>query len=164
MTPVLVSAPDAEVVSLDDVKRHLRVEHDDDNAQIAALILAAVGHLDGWTGILGRAIKPQIWREAFDGAGPYRLSMPNVTEVTVRADGETVTGSAVSLDAVGPVVALPDGVSSGETVIEYTCGLPDTLLPVAEAAVMLYVSHLYERTDLSPAFGALVSSLRWRGI
>lgn len=161
MTPVLVTPP-GDLLSLEEVKAHLRVDHNDEDAQIAAMILAAVGHLDGWRGILGRAIMPQVWRETFDGSGPYRLSLPDISAVTVKADGSTVTGSAVSFDALGSLVVLPNGISSDETVIDYTCGLPETLLPVAQAAVKLYVEHLHFGSDLSPAFTALVSALRWR--
>jgi uncharacterized phiE125 gp8 family phage protein len=62
-------------VSLDEAKKHLRVAiYDadgamlpgDDDALIDAYIEAAVSHLDGWTGILSRALVEQTWRMDFD--------------------------------------------------------------------------------------------------
>ena len=62
MSAVLITAPTADVLSLDDVKRHLRVDFNDDDALIAGFIAAAVNQLDpaggGW---LGRALRPQAW-------------------------------------------------------------------------------------------------------
>lgn len=64
--PVLISPPDLPVVSLAEAKAHLRVDHDDDDALIEGLIRAATEHLDGWTGILGRCLVDQTWRQDFD--------------------------------------------------------------------------------------------------
>jgi uncharacterized phiE125 gp8 family phage protein len=59
---VLITPPTADVLSRDDVKKHLRVDFDDDNALIDGMIAAAVNQLDpaggGW---LGRALRPQTW-------------------------------------------------------------------------------------------------------
>lgn len=66
--PVLVTPPDAAVsiVSRTEAKKHCRVDFDDDNEVIDAFIAAAVAHLDGWTGILGRCLVEQTWRQDFD--------------------------------------------------------------------------------------------------
>ncbi|TAU98160.1 hypothetical protein ELI38_20365 [Rhizobium leguminosarum] len=63
--PVLVVAPVLTPVSLDEAKRHCRVEDDvtEDDGLIGALILAAVSYLDGWTGVLGRCLCQQTWRQ-----------------------------------------------------------------------------------------------------
>lgn len=160
MTPILVSAP-SDLVTLDEVKAHLRVDHDDDDPMIGQHILAAIGYLDGYRGILGRAMKSQVWRETFTGSGPYRLSMPDVGEVTVTADDVVVDG-VLTVDCRGPLVTITG--SADATSIEYECGMGADHIAVAKVAVMLYVSHLYDRTDLSPAFHSLVSALRWRGV
>ncbi|HWY14429.1 MAG TPA: head-tail connector protein [Rhizomicrobium sp.] len=49
-------------LSLDEVKAHLRVETDDDDDLIMALIDAARNYVDGRDGILGRALLTQQWR------------------------------------------------------------------------------------------------------
>lgn len=59
---VLISPPTAPVLTLDEAKRHLRVDHDDDNDLIQSMIDTVVGQIDpaagGW---LGRALRPQTW-------------------------------------------------------------------------------------------------------
>lgn len=64
--PVLVTAPAALPVSLASVKAHLRVDHSDDDDTIKTYIEAAVAHLDGYAGILGRCLVTQTWRQDYD--------------------------------------------------------------------------------------------------
>ncbi|OLS51863.1 head-tail connector protein [Rhodovulum sulfidophilum] len=154
--PVLVTPPSAPVVSLEDAKMHLRIDHADQDAMIEGLVLAATAHLDGWRGVLGRAIMPQVWQETHVGPGPYLLAMPDVSEVTASARGAI----RVETTALGPVVALAEPVEG--VTLSYTCGLPAAQLRLAEVAVKLYIAHLYDGSDLSPAFGAMVEALRWR--
>lgn len=66
IAPVLVTPPAMLPVSLEDAKAHLRVDGDDDDALITGLLQAAVSHLDGWTGVLGRCLVEQSWRLDFD--------------------------------------------------------------------------------------------------
>lgn len=160
--PVLVEAPSAPVVSLPELKAHLRVDDYDSDVMIEAMHSAAVAYLDGWHGILGRAIMPQKWKETFTCHGPHRLTLPDATEITVTVDGEAVPGPIIGSDALGWWVEPSYGMSPDATVIEYSCALPAQQLPAAQAAVMLYVEHLWEGADLSPAFHSLVSMLRWR--
>ncbi|RAP39570.1 hypothetical protein BYZ73_19900 [Rhodovulum viride] len=156
--PVLVTPPVRPVVSLEDAKTHLQIDHDEQDAMIEGLVLAATAHLDGWRGVLGRAILPQTWQETHVGPGPYLLAMPDVSEVTASA------GGAVSVEptALGPIVTLADPVEG--VTLSYTCGLPAAQLRAAEVAVKLYLTHLYFGYDLSPAFGAMVEALRWRAV
>ncbi|UEM09020.1 head-tail connector protein [Bradyrhizobium barranii subsp. barranii] len=62
MTAILITAPDTDVLTRDEVKRHLRVDFDDDNDLIDGMTQAAVDQVDpaggGW---LGRALRPQTW-------------------------------------------------------------------------------------------------------
>jgi uncharacterized phiE125 gp8 family phage protein len=57
----LIEPPQDDVVSLAEMKAHLRVEHDDDNDLIEALTEAVTQHLDGRDGKLGRALVDQTW-------------------------------------------------------------------------------------------------------
>jgi uncharacterized phiE125 gp8 family phage protein len=81
--PVLVTAPTADMVSLSEAKAHCRVDHDDEDAYLSALIEAATGHLDGYSGVLGRALLPQTWRQDFEDFGDVmRLPVGPVQSIT----------------------------------------------------------------------------------
>lgn len=67
MSLVLVTAPAAEPVSLDEVKSHLRVTADTEDELIDALITAARQHVDGRDGWLGRGLVTQTWELGLDG-------------------------------------------------------------------------------------------------
>lgn len=49
-SPVVTAAPTKQAISLPDAKKHLRVDHDDDDALIGAILSAAVGHVESVTG------------------------------------------------------------------------------------------------------------------
>ena len=80
--PVRVAAPQGELVSLGVLKDHLGVVGAHDDARIAALLAAAVAHLDGWRGALGRCILTQSWRVDYDDEGTHLLPFPDVSTVT----------------------------------------------------------------------------------
>lgn len=67
--PVLVTPPEVLPVSVADVKKALRIDSNDDDSTIETLILAAVDHYEGWTGILGICLVEQTWRQSFDRFG-----------------------------------------------------------------------------------------------
>jgi uncharacterized phiE125 gp8 family phage protein len=72
-------------VSLNECKRNGVIDHDDDDILINQLIQAAVSHLDGFQGILGRCMVTQTWtvdQARFDRS--FVLPVPNVTQVEIR--------------------------------------------------------------------------------
>lgn len=85
MTPALVTPPDELPVSIPDVKQHLRVDHADDDAHISRLVASVVDHLDGYKGVLGRAMITQTWEI---GARLWRpvmqLPFPDVQSAVVK--------------------------------------------------------------------------------
>lgn len=102
LSPVRVTPPAVLPVSLEEAKAQLRVEGTDEDGLIEGLIEAAVAHLDGWSGILGRCLINQQWRVDFC-AWPsnriLRLPFPDVSAVAVvymDADGIERTVSAGS--------------------------------------------------------------------
>lgn len=127
--PVLVTAPEILPVSLADAKLHLRIEPEVtlEDSLIGGLIKAAVSHLDGWTGILGRCLVEQTWRQDF---AAFRSSLPlplgaviSISSVTVG--GNTVDASSYSLttDAGGRSCVEFDGFSaSGAVSVTYVAG------------------------------------------
>lgn len=81
--PVLVTAPTTDMVSLAEAKTHCRVDHDDEDAYLVALIQAATSYLDGYSGVLGRALLPQTWRQDFSNFGDVmRLPVGPVQSIT----------------------------------------------------------------------------------
>lgn len=183
--PILVTAPANPVVALAGLKEHLRVDHDDDDALIAALETSAVAHLDGWKGVLGRAIMPQTWRQEFDDWGVLRLLLPDVSDVSVRycteeTHGhsgehvyEEITDFVVKTDMRGAYIEAT-GPTTDNIRVEYTCGMTAQQLPAAQAAVKLLVGHWYENretvsvgmtvSDMPMAVDALISAMRWRSV
>lgn len=159
MPPVLVTPPASLPVTLEDARLHCRVDHYDDDTLLATLIGAATGHLDGWTGVLGRCIMPQTWRVTAC-SGDVVLPMPDVTAATVDDVPVTVTASAL-----GPVVTLA---ADGD--VEFTCAMPAGLLDTARVIVLLLVGHWYARREAAGealaetpmAVDMLAASLRWR--
>jgi len=172
MTPVLVTPPSGDLIVLSRMKEHLRVDYSAEDELISGLMAAAVAYLDGWKGVLGRAILPQTWRQTFTGSGPHRLAMPDVSDVTVTGDGVAVIGAVVAVEAMGPLVTMPSGASPAETVIEYTCAMPDQQIPAVQMAVMLLVGHWYQNREsvgergqeIPMGFDMLISSMRWRSV
>lgn len=64
--PVLVTSPAIKPVTLTEAKAWLDIGYTDKDTVITGLIGAATAHLDGWTGILGRCLCEQTWRQDFD--------------------------------------------------------------------------------------------------
>lgn len=102
--PVLVAAPATLPVSLPDCKQHLRVDYDDEDGLIELYLQAAVSHLDGAEGWLGRSIVAQTWSQQFDRfARSLRLDLAPVSSIVsvTYVDGvgveQTVAGNAYSL-------------------------------------------------------------------
>ncbi len=165
MTPVLVTPPASAPVSLDVAKVHCRVDHGDDDTLISALIASAVGHLDGWTGVLGRCIMPQTWRITAT-AGDVVLPMPDVTTASA-AYVAGATALTITATALGPCVTITE-----ECDITFTCAMPSGLQAAARAAVLMLVGHWYANREAvgatlveTPlAVDALVTQMRWRRI
>jgi uncharacterized phiE125 gp8 family phage protein len=161
--PVLVTPPAEGPVTLQAAKDHLRVSHAEDDAQIQMMIDAATGHLDGWTGILGRALVSQQWRQGYGGwhqrlrlpLGPV-ISVDNVTytdtagtEQTVPVDQYAITYPSGLPEIVLRAAFTWPGVS-GDVVspvqVIYTAGYASpALVPTAiRQAILLHVGTLYE--------------------
>jgi uncharacterized phiE125 gp8 family phage protein len=83
----LVTPPASQLVTLDELKAQVSVELDDDSedAEITAYGLAAVGHLDGYAGILGRALAQQSWKLYLDAFPPWTLRLPLPPLISVDA-------------------------------------------------------------------------------
>jgi len=101
MSVVVIDPPEDAVVSLEEAKAHLRVDHDDDNDYIESLVDVATATIDGPAGWLGRCLVEQTLEWRGPGFAPCdgRLPYPPVISVeSVKYD-----------DNVGAEQTVPNG-------------------------------------------------------
>lgn len=121
LAPVRTVAPTKHMLALDDVKLHLRVDGNDEDALIEGLRDTATQYLDGYTGILGRALLSQTWRQDWDyfpgddklylPLGPI-ISLTSVTYYDAANVQQTLSSSVYAgpfTDERGPYVVLKFG-------------------------------------------------------
>lgn len=188
LAPVRTVAPATTPVSLTEAKAHLRVDHDDDDTLIGALIDAATAHLDGWTGVLGRAIITQTWRQDFyEFSHKLRLPLHPVASITsvTYYDGDnaqqTLSTDVYELltDAAGAYVAEKadqtwPGTKDRAAAVSVTFVAGEATAPAAiKAAILLLIGHLYENreavgpdamSELPMAVSALIAPYRRVGV
>lgn len=191
LRPVLVTPPATMPVSLAEAKAHCRVDHSDDDALITSMIVAATTYLDGWTGILGRALVTQTWRQDFGSfRGCLRLpvgpvaSIDSVKHFDADNSEQTVDPDVFVLwtDARGSYVDLASGMAWPQAYdrpdavrITYVAGDDAAAVPAPiKAAILLHVAHLYlnreavvvgETPSVQPmAAAALVAPYRRVGV
>lgn len=151
------SAPAATPVSLGEAKSHLRVG-DDEDALIQLYLDAAVAHLDGAEGILGRCLVTQTWDWTFD-AFAQSLTVPlptlqSVTSITYRdADGATQTLSTDDYRVSGQSIHVRDipGTDGepGAVTVRFVAGYGNAAaVPAAiKAAILLLVGDAYANRE-----------------
>jgi uncharacterized phiE125 gp8 family phage protein len=163
-----VTAPATRIISTADAKRHCRIEHDDDDAEISSFVAAVEGHLDAQNGILGRALITQTWRLNLNGAPSgniLRLAFPPVQSVTeikyIDASGVEQTFAAsnyrVILAGDDPFIELVNGASwptvqnrSGALWVNFVAGYGDSASDVPAdliTAAKMLLGHLYENRE-----------------
>lgn len=152
---VVVVTPPTPAIDLDVVKSHLRVEFNDDDALIQAYVDAAVSHIDGPGGWLGRSVWPQTLELRQNVFGDdTRLPYGPVQSVTsikyVDGDGaeQTVPPADYFLTGDGEIklshgASWPSLRGDAEGVrIRYEAG-HETLPGAVLSAVLLMVGDLY---------------------
>ena len=163
-------------VMLDEAKAYLRLELDEDDAPLGAIILAAIAHAERYTGLIliRRGVKEVItassqWRRL--GA----LPVAGVTSVTgIPAEGATFVLPAanygVDIDNDGECyIRVTMAGSAGRVEIAYLAGLSPDWASLPESlrlGILRLVGHLYTHRDASDDPGppmAVVALLRpWR--
>lgn len=175
----LVTPPAASAVPLVEAKAHLRVDHDEDDALIAGLVDAATGHLDGWTGVLGRALMPQVWEMTLDRfpRSEIRLPLgPVASIVSISYDDsagveQVVESDQYRVDARGwpaPVSGAAWPSTAGAVRVRWTAG---TGCPApVKHAILLLVGHWYAAREAAGAalaempFGVAALIAPWRRV
>ncbi|MGU3495927.1 head-tail connector protein [Xanthobacteraceae bacterium A53D] len=173
MGVTVITPPDEPMVSLDEAKRHLRVDLDDteDDAYIEGLIAAAQAHIDGPSGYLGRAIGIQTLEMVLDGCDwwpgaaidiPVPPLVPDSVEISYvdpAGDTQTVASSAFVVVNAGSQASLqpayghqwPAARRAANAVrIRYRAGYEVVPANVRQAALML-IGHWFANREAAAA-------------
>jgi uncharacterized phiE125 gp8 family phage protein len=164
MSSILLTAPAVEPLSLAEAKAFLRVEHDDDDALIAALATGSRIHVETQT---RRALITQQWRLSFDGWPEHgRITIrPGPLQEVTAAHVTDCDGNARIVDLQGFVPDLgasalafapwampqPGRLAAGIE-IDVTVGYGDAGSDVPEPlrqAIRLLAAHWYENRGLA---------------
>lgn len=163
MSSILLTAPAAEPLALDEARAFLRADTNDDDELIASLIAAARGHVETQT---RRALMTQGWRLTLDcwpadgriavRPGPLReLTAARVFDLAGNATALDLQHFVPDLGACELVVApwaatQPTRLAAGIE-LDVTTGYGDTALDVPEPlrhAMRLLIAHWYENRGL----------------
>ena len=148
---VVVITPAGDILGLDAVKRHLRVDHDDDDTYIGGLIATASMWLDGPSGgWLGRALGVQLLELRADSFGcAFRLPFPPLIDiVSVKYDDpagveQTIDAASYAVDPAGewyfkPGASWPSLAAAPDAVrVRYRAGYQYVPAPILHAMLML---------------------------
>lgn len=163
--PTRTVAPAGELVSIETVAAHLSVDFNDDDVLLQSFIDAAIQHLDGHSGILGRCLLTQQWQVRLtDWAGSLLLPFPDVTAAVITyqddQDAEvTVPDSAYDLIEVAEGTELvfdPDfsdpslsEANSAPISVTMTAGFgaSESIPEPIKVAVMLIAAHWYDNPE-----------------
>ncbi|WP_434565154.1 head-tail connector protein [Thermoanaerobacterium thermosaccharolyticum] len=147
----LVTPPAMEPVTLEEAKLHLRIDGNEEDSLISALIMAARQKCEEYT---RRAFITQTWELALDSAsGKVYLPRPPIQTINeVTLDGKIVSAENYSLigqDAFYPKISL-NAVNPAGLVIRYISGYGSNAADVPQAirqAILMLVAHLYEARE-----------------
>ena len=164
MPSLLLTAPAVEPLTLAEAKNVLRVEHNDDDDLIAALVAAARQHVEAAT---RRALITQTWRVSLD-AWPVdgRIAVqpaPLQSLAAARVYDESnlahdVDTQAFVLDRAGaalvfaPWALMVPGRSAAGVELDVVCGYGEAAGDVPEPlrqAIRLLLAHWYENRALA---------------
>ncbi len=164
MSSILLTGPTSEPLTLAEAKAFLRVEHDDDDDVIAALIAGARIHVEAGT---RRALITQTWRivrDAWPVSGRLALLPAPLRSLTAarvyREDGTTqsldlqafvvdkAAAPAVLAFAAWSLPAPGRAVGGIEIDIETGYGAASDVPEALRQAIRLLVAHWYENRGL----------------
>ena len=185
MPAILLTQPASEPLSVADAKSYLRVEHEDDDAIIAALITSARHHVEALT---RTGLITQTWRLVRDGwpvEGRIRPKLgPLRSLIAARIYNESGVATPLDLDrfvidgAAGVIAApgwsLPSpGRAAGGIELDVEIGYGDAPADVPQVllqAIRMLVAHWYDNRGLvsigqsvammPPSVNAMIASHR----
>ena len=181
--PTLTTAPAELPVTLSDVKAHAVIDHSDDDDLLTGYMVAAVDHLDGFRGVLGRAIVNQTWQvPQAVWCRDFVLPVPDVSAVVITySDSEGVEQTVATTNyrtfpvARGTRVVFKDSYSlptlesdhPAPITVQFTCGfggaadVPGDL----KVAIAAYAACWNEyRGEMPAAIAPTINKYRWSRI
>lgn len=177
----LITAPAVEPLTLTEVKAHLRIVDSDADTLIATFLRAAVDHVDGKDGFLGRALVTQTWELVLDKFPDIEIKIPlpplqSITSIKYD-DGagteQTLATDQYAVDTVSepgwvvPVTSWPSTIVAINAVrIRFVAGYPaDASSPpnlaanvpgAIKAALLLTIGSFYAHRETIVVGGAAV--------
>ena len=174
MRLVLVAPPRELPVTLAQAKVQCRVDSDEDDLLIQDYLDAAVSHLDGYYGVLGRCLVTQTWKAEITRLGE-RLSLP-FPDVEVQSaiftDGLPGTLAWVWHESLAAPALIPTGGWGRPAAVIFTAGFgPPAAVPEPlKLAILLLVDHWFHNRGaigqvggaVELGFDSLIAPYRWR--
>lgn len=176
--PELVDPP-AELLTLPEVKTHLRVDGPYEDTYIQGLIAAAVGWMDGWQGVLGRCILTQTWATRHGVLVDMDLPFPDVqsavvtyldaagaTQTVAPGDYRVRTERGVGRLILADGFAAPTLQAGRDDAVTVTAVYGRAEAPHGlKAAALMLIAHWYQNREgaggsVPPAVDALITP--WR--
>lgn len=161
-----ITGPTTPVVSLDEAKTHLRIDHSDEDAYISALVTSATNFVEEFT---GRSLITQTWRASFDrwppndcGFNVLELPRPELLSVeslkyydingsltTVDPSNYTVEFGTPGFITIRKFFGYPSLEDDRKLAIEleFTSGYgpaPEDVPQILRQAIHLMLKHFYE--------------------
>lgn len=158
MRVLVITPPAGEIVTTADAKAHLNVDRAVEDALIAGYVKAAVQHIDGPDGWLGRALKTQTLEARLDSfAEAIALPCPPIISLTsvkyIDGLGVEATMPSANYELLGAELHLitgarwPNARWQREAVrVRYQAGYTELPAPI-RAAILLMVGDLYAQRE-----------------
>lgn len=181
LEPTLITGPTTPLVTVADLKKYSEIFTSDNDELLQSLISAAMAKLDGYEGILGRALINQTWRIQLDAWRCREIELPlgRVHSATVTyypADGSPSTafdGSNFSVynfpggraivellaDKSFPGAANRRDAVSVEYVVGYGPNVSDVPADIT-LAIKRLCAHIFENRE-EVVVGTVVAKLPW---
>jgi len=165
-----VVAPES-LLTLDEAKNHLHVDHNDDDALIQALISAASSQLDGTEGLCGHHLVTQTWKLTFLPCNYDRveIELPNVQAITEIKYYDS-TNTLITADLAGwnlaankdeayiwPTGNFPSVYYRWDAMqIKFTVGYgsPENVPSEIKQAALLLIGHYYANREAVGSVGS----------
>lgn len=173
--PILVVPPTAKPLDVAAAKLWCRVDGVEEESLISDLIDAAISRLDGWAGLLGRALEEQSWELRLDGfpdviqlpLGPV-VSVTSISYPDASGDRVELAADAWDLTAVGieadlrPISSWPV-TGGGEVRVRWVAGTGCP--PALRHQLKVLVAYWFDRRDsgeIPPGVHAAIAP--WRRV